>query len=147
MTASLLRELREIALRQLGGGLRSGGEAGSSVLKNSRTFGDWYKSLEGQASDCYPGPMYCQLLVWSGPIINYNCYRPSVQCFSGSLVIKYIKAEAGATEATPQQVGGHARAMNLADLAAVDGACAISCPGRLDHRLPPRLFACARSPR
>ena len=60
---------------------------------------------------------------------------------------KYIKAEAGATEATPQQVGGHARAMNLADLAAVDGGCATSCPGRLDHRQPPRLLACAWSPR
>ena len=56
-------------------------------------------------------------------------------------VLKYINdAEAGATEATPQQVGGHARAMNLADLAAVDGGCATSCPGRLEHRQPPRLF-------
>ena len=62
-------------------------------------------------------------------------------------VLKYIKAEAGATEAIPQQVGGHARAMLFADLAAVDGACATSCPGRLDHRLPPRLSACAWSPR
>ena len=35
-------------------------------------------------------------------------------------VLKYIKAEAGATEATPQQVGGHARAMLFADLAAVE---------------------------
>ena len=48
-----------------------------------------------------------------------------------------------ATEATPQQVGGHARAMLFADLAAVDGA---TKPGRLDNRLPLRLFACARSP-
>ena len=60
---------------------------------------------------------------------------------------KYIKAEAGATEATPQQVGGHARAMSCDDLTAVDGACARSCPGRLDHRLPPRLLACAWSSR
>ena len=30
--------------------------------------------------------MYCQLLAWLGPIINYNCYRPSVQCLLGSLV-------------------------------------------------------------
>ena len=61
--------------------------------------------------------------------------------------LKYIKAEAGATEATPQQVGGHARAMSCDDLTAVDGACATSCPGRLDHRQPPRLFACAWSSR
>ena len=58
-----------------------------------------------------------------------------------------IKAEAGATEATPQQVGGLARAMSLAHLAAVDGACAPSCPGRLEHRQPPRLLVCARSSR
>ena len=30
--------------------------------------------------------MYCQLLAWLGPIINLNCYRPPVQCFSGSLI-------------------------------------------------------------
>ena len=62
-------------------------------------------------------------------------------------VLKYIKAEAGATEATPQQVGGLARAMICDDLAAVDGGCARSCPGRLEHRLPPRLCACAWSSR
>ena len=39
-------------------------------------------------------------------------------------VLEYIKAEAGATEATPQQVGGHARAMICDDLTAVDGGCA-----------------------
>ena len=29
--------------------------------------------------------MYCQLLAWSGPIIQCNCYRVPVQCFGRSL--------------------------------------------------------------
>ena len=78
-----------------------------------------------------------------GKVVSYEQEERCSWC----TVLKYIKAEAGATEITPQQVGGHARAMIFADLAAVDGACTTSCPGRLGHRLPPRLLACARSPR
>ena len=46
--------------------------------------------------------------------------------------LKYIKAEAGATEATPQQVGGHARGSCFSQISQRSRAHAPS----MRHKLP-----------
>ena len=57
--------------------------------------------------------MYCQLLAWLAPIINYNCYRPAVQCLRGSLAARHLDLPAAlmslcSPAAVPRQVLGKA---------------------------------------